>query len=102
MAVRPPSTAMTAPVMWPGRVGEVGRHEAGLAARRGDRIDHRGAAAGVPPVHDDPGAMPAEFLGRGPADARGGPRHQGAEALEIPLVVHSWDIHLGSFRGRLW
>jgi hypothetical protein len=43
-----------------GRVGEVGRHEAGLAALRGDRAGHRGAAAGVASVHKDLGAMPAE------------------------------------------
>src|SRR5579859_7672024 len=78
-----------------GRVGEVGRHEAGLAARHGDRVDDRGAAAGVASVHDDLGAMPAERFGRGPADARGGPGNQGAEAIEVPLVVRPWDVHLG-------
>jgi len=35
-----------------GRAGEVGRHEAGLTAHRGDRAGHREAAIGVPPVHD--------------------------------------------------
>jgi hypothetical protein len=76
-----------------GRVGEVGRHEAGLAARRGDRAGHRAAAIGVAPVHDDLGAMPAELFGRCLADARGGPGNQGTETLEVWLVVH-----LSSFR----
>ncbi len=74
-------------VVQPGRVGEVGRHEAGLAALRGDRVDHRGAAIDVAPVHDDLGAMPAELLGRCLADARGGPGHQGTETLQVWLVV---------------
>ena len=76
-----------------GRAGEVGRHEAGLTAHRGDRAGHREAAIGVPPVHDDLGALPAELFGRCPADARGGPGYQGADALEVSLVVH-----LSSFR----
>jgi hypothetical protein len=76
-----------------GRVGEVGRHEAGLTARRGDRAGHRGAAGGVAPVHDDLGAMPAELFGRCLADARGGPGNQGTETLEVSLIVH-----LSSFR----
>jgi Transmembrane secretion effector len=56
---------------------------------------HRGAAAGVPAVHDDLGAVPAELFGRCPADARGGPGNQGAEALEVPPAGHPWDVHLG-------
>ena len=71
-----------------GRVAEVGRHEAGLAALGGDRVDHRGAAAGVPSVHDELGAVPAEFFGRSPADARRCPGNQGNHALQVPLVVH--------------
>jgi hypothetical protein len=72
---------------------ELGRHEAGLAAGRGDRVDHRGAAIDVPPVHDDLGAVPGELSGCCPADARGGPGNQGTETLEVSLVVH-----LSSFR----
>jgi hypothetical protein len=39
-------------------------------------------------VHDDLGAMPAEFFGRRPADARSGPGDQGADAVEVSLFVH--------------
>jgi len=71
-----------------GRAGEVGRHEAGLAALCGDRAGHRAAAAGVAAVHDDLAAAPAELFGRCPADARGGPGNPGTETLEVSLAVH--------------
>jgi hypothetical protein len=69
-------------------MAEIGGHEAGLAAFGGDGIDHRGAAAGVPSVHDDFGAMPAELFGGCPADARGCPGNQGTAALEVSLFPH--------------
>jgi len=52
-----------------GRIAEVGGDESGLATRRGDVVDDRRPAAGVPPVHDDFGAMPGQLFGRCPADA---------------------------------
>jgi len=77
-----------------GRVTEVRGHETGLTAR-GDRVDHRGATVVVPSVHDELGAVPAEFLGRCPADARRGPGNQGNDALEVSLIVHSSGVHRG-------
>jgi len=71
-----------------GQVAEVGGLEARLPAVFGDRVDHRDAAGGVSPVHDDFGAMPADLLGRRPADARGGPGSQGPNALEVWLLIH--------------
>ena len=50
-----------------GGVAEVGGHEAGLPARRGDHVDYRGTARGVPSVHDHLGAVPGQALGHRPA-----------------------------------
>ena len=52
-----------------GRVAEVGGDETGLAALGGDGVDHRLAAAGVAPVHDDLGAVARQLLGHRPADS---------------------------------
>jgi hypothetical protein len=70
-----------------GRVGHVGGDEAGLAAVGGDGVDDGGGAV-VPPVHDDFRAVPAQFLGAGPADARGGSGDQCAQPVEVSLLVH--------------
>ena len=65
----------------PGRIGlrnqrayivfaaHVRLHEDGLAARRGDRADDRGAGRGVAAGDDDPGALGREYSGDGTADA---------------------------------
>src|SRR6266478_5069169 len=36
----------------------------------------------------DFGAMSAELFGRRPAGARGGPGNQGADALQVSLLIH--------------
>ena len=50
-------------------VAEVGGHESGLSALRGDCVDHRGAAGGVAAVHDQLGTVLGQVLGHRPADA---------------------------------
>ena len=52
------------------------------------------AAAGVPPVHDNLGAVPTQFFGRCLADARSGPGNEGADALEVSLFVHLLSLRL--------
>jgi hypothetical protein len=89
------STAPACSTRWSSWAGSL-TSETSLAALGGDRIDYRGATVVVPSVHDDLGAVPAEFFGRCPADARSGPGNQGNDVLEVPLFVHPWDIHLGS------
>ena len=80
------------------QVAEVGGNETGLAALRRDRVGHRLAAATVPAVDDDLGAMPAEHFGCCLANARSGPGHQGTDALEVSLPVHRLPVHLLSFQ----
>ena len=70
-----------------GRVAEVGGDEPGLAALGGDGVDHRLAAAGVAPVHDDLGAVPRQLLGRRLADAGGRAGDQRAQAFKVSLLV---------------
>ena len=72
------------------RVAQVGGGEPGLAALGGDGVDHGPATVGVAAVHDDFGALAAQFLSRGLADARGGPRDQCAQAFKVSLSAHEF------------
>jgi hypothetical protein len=72
----------------PGGIAEIGGSEPGVAALGGDGVDHRRAVGGVPPVHDQIRAAAGQFLGCGPADARGCTGDQCGQALEVVLFAH--------------
>jgi hypothetical protein len=76
------------------RLTQVGGHEAGPAAARGDGIDHRRASGGMATVHDDLRALAGELLRGRLANAGRGARDQGGQALEVLLSVHDVSFQL--------